>query len=274
MKSLNQKPIFVIVFTSLCLMYIAYAAWTDSRVDIQDERLVTHAYDLESLQGLLLPTRDTLPENYVGDIRGYGFGSNEGCFGLGIILKKMEGSHYCYRFFDATTAIGYDASDEDKLYKLHTAETLVFRANSYPEDAPIGLLDFDKDIYIASLEEAGLDYQVQEFEFGGISGVVLAYDIDAVVGGTTDTVTRNVKKLFWNDPSRLSIKWSSPAPKERSFEEIVNLLYTMRSSTGTGLSDAGYSTEIPQLVGEPIEIKSASVSTAEVIYEHSNSLVR
>jgi hypothetical protein len=101
------------------------------------------------------------------------------------------------------------------------------------------------------INKDGIDYIKQDFEYAGIPGTNLSY---------SEKGRFNSLKLFWSDPTRLNIEWNTPAPKTRSFEEILNLLPSMRRSDGVRLSETPESPVQPQLIGTPIEIRHASKS--------------
>ena len=208
---------------------------------------------LSKAKGLLLPTTETLPQNYVGDVRDYGFGSNFGCFSSGKVLTDAEGVTYCFRFFDSKTAKDFDGTQGNKYeYSFSNAETLVFRANS-------------SDVFVADkLNNIEAGIMRQDFEYAGIKGTILSY----VPKHASTSIVRNDKILFWNDSNGLSIEWSTPAPDSRSFEEILNLLHSMRRSDGAKLSNTPEDSALPRLIGEPIKMSdsvNASSSSDSVL---------
>ena len=164
-----------------------------------------------------------IPLNYVGDDRGYGFGSNDGCFGPQFILRGLEGAEYCFRFFDSKAAVNFDGTQGNyRNYSFDNAETLVFRADSYPDEGQIdttkygkrNMTNFSVDVFISNkINNDGIDYIKQDFEYAGIPGTILSY---------SERGDFNILRLFWSDPTRLNIEWSTPTPKTRSFEEILN----------------------------------------------------
>lgn len=250
----NQREPLLVILSSVGLL-ILLSFYLEFRKPADDPNVITHTEDLKHLNGLLIPTRNSIPSRFVGDSRFYGLGSNEGCFGTGITFTDQLGAYYCYRFFDQDSVDKYDPTSKSD-YTLDNADTLIFQANSYSSDHLQSSISFSIEDYTQALENSSLEYTEQQFKYGNQIGSLIRHKLPPT---KRSPKPRSVSKLFWNEANaHYSIRWSTPNPLERSPQDIINILHTMRRSTDGSLSKTSDYTNAAYFIGEPIQIKSWS----------------